>query len=112
MLCYLRLLYCCYSLVKQDIYVRLDLIRKTFNNCASSILQNKLLRSALEAEDILLRALILTSNHTSVASMRVDTPPADLTMVRNNKRDICEVSNPNVQRSAAVMTSRTDWNLD
>ena len=27
-------------------------------------------------------------NSTSVASMRVLTPPADLTMVRNNKRDI------------------------
>ena len=50
-------------------------------------------------------------NSTSVASMRVLTPPADLTMVRKNKRDIWEDSRPNVQRSAAVMTSLTDWNL-
>ena len=43
--------------------------------------------------------------------MRVLTPPADLTMVRNSNRDICEDSRPNVQRSAALMTSLTDWNL-
>ena len=97
------MLYCCYGLVKKDIYVRLDVIRKTGNKCAGSVLQNKLLSSALESGRHFMT--YFDTDPTSVASMRVVTPPADLTMVRNNRRDICEVSTPNVQRSAAVMTS-------